>query len=138
MLDAKKVKVGQLKRELESIQYLDVMIQEVQEEIGYIDLMMGSLRSPTMDSPHIENHSSKDPLLSDITRKSRLEKKLRSYKRKRERLIDIIDSIDNEIDHAIIYDLFVRRLNYQQVANRNYFSLNYLYRKVNSILERCI
>lgn len=133
-----RLRADYLKRQFESIPFWRMEINDIETMISDIDDMMCSLRSPSFDSPVIENHSLTDSRLNLIDRKTKLEKKAKKYRKNIEYCKELIDSIEDELDHNMIHDYYWLGCSKKVLSERYNYAERSLYYKLDSIIKRLV
>lgn len=134
----KEKRIEQFKRELRSLAYYKEAHRECNDKLESINNALVGVSSPTMSEAPIENKSYKNYRIYDLMEEEEKIVQERNFYRYSIKNIEIKLAKLNEQERELLFELFVKNNNYDEVANKMHCSRSKLFYDVNNIISRII
>lgn len=121
-----------VKQYLRQLERLENMIDNKLAEIFQMRVLSQSISAVRTDTDRVQSSGSMDPLGDSIARLDELERRASElvaiYQERKRLIIRQLEGMDNPVYYSILFDRYVLRMNFEQIADKHNYSVRHVIR----------
>ena len=121
-----------VKQYLRQLERLENLIDNKLAEIFQMRVLSQSISAVRTDTERVQTSGTQDPLGDCLVRIEQLEERAAElvslYRERRMLIIQQLEGLDNPIYYSILFDRYVLRMNFEQIADKHSYSVRHVIR----------